>query len=151
MQYTEQQLMDMPMKFLKQLDIQNVEEEQMVQRVLNTRLKDMPAPNPLNFSASATDNMTIEKEQAMQAKIDERNARLKAQLAPTEEEIVTEPQPLPNPTEPEPEVIPTANPIVEPVTPPPAAVLKTKFCDYCDSAGGRHKLVCTRPGKPIIV
>ncbi len=140
MKYTEEQLMEMPMKFLRQLDIQNVDEEKLVQKVLNARFKDMPAVTPMNFSSSETDNLTVEKEKELQAKIDARNARLKAQLEGEEPESA----PLPDPTEED----------DEPLTPEAdktTTAIKAKFCNYCDSKGVRHKLACTRPNKPVSV
>ena len=80
MQYTEEQLYEVPISVLRGVDIMNADEERLVQKVLNARLKDRPAPNAMSFPASVTDNMTIEKERELQAIIDERNARYKANL-----------------------------------------------------------------------
>lgn len=136
MKYTEQQLMDMPMKFLRNLDIETGEDEKLVQRVLNTRLKDMPVENPVVFPSSVTDNMTIEKERELQARIDARNSRMKAQLK-TDEEIPqideVESQPLPDPTEEPKETEPTTE----------VDVVKDRFCELCDSKGVRHKKECS--------
>lgn len=153
------------MKYLKHLDIQNADEEQMVQKVLNTRLKDAPMGAPLVFPSHMTDNMTIEKEQALQAKIDARNAQIKSQFAPLDEvpQVDAEPQPLPDPTESIPDA-PAEEGRVEPIEDEPLMPevepeeeeesptvdqTKTAFCLYCDSLGVRHKKVCTRPDKQL--
>ena len=146
--------MDMPMKFLRHLDIQSGEEEAVVQKVINTRLKDAPMGAPLVFPSSMTDNMTIEKEQELQSKMDTRNAQIKSQFTQLEEvpavdaEPEIESQPLPNPTEPaeeEPALVPEPE---EEEESPTVDQVKAPFCQYCDSLGVRHKKVCTRPDKP---
>ncbi len=169
MRYTEDQLKRMPINILRGLDIADIEEEKVVQRILNTRLVDMPVGIPMNFPASVTDNMTVEKERELQAKIDARNATIKRGLmvgiegeneeSPLEEEdipvvIPEEETPLMPETAEEvvpetPETAPT-DPI-EPVEPQQevfGTVTAVTFCDYCDSLGVRHKKACTRPFKP---
>ncbi len=82
----------MPILQLRGLDIKSKEEEELVQEVLNARLAEMPVENPVTFSSMETDNLTPEKEAALQAEIDLRNAGIKAQFEPVE------PGPLPDPT-----------------------------------------------------
>ncbi len=73
-----------------------------------------------------TDNMPIEKERELQAKIDARNEERRKQLEGREE-----PDPV---VEPE--------PIVEPQEPVAQTIVKERFCAYCISKGGRHMKTC---------
>lgn len=151
--------MTMPMNLLRHLDITNGEEEKMVQRVLNTRLKDMPIPANFNFPASMTDNMTIEKERALQAKIDAYKAKVKAGIIVDEDEEGEEPAETPEEETPlipetEEEDVPPLDtpPLPDPTAPvePLDATAVTKFCDYCDSKRKyAHKIGCTRPSKVV--
>lgn len=158
MKFTNEQLMTMPLKHLRGLDIQNVDDEKLVQEILNTRMKGMPNVVTFNIPSSITDNLTVETEKELQAKLDVARAKRQAIILSEEEETTTpeveeEDVPLmPETTEPAAEEttpeVPT-EPVVEPEAPSQPEVVG-KFCDYCDSLGGRHKRVCTRPGKPTI-
>ena len=132
MQYTEEQLMKMPMAVLRHVDIDTVEDEKLVQKVLNTRLHDMPMPNTPSFPSYVTNDITVEKEKELQAQIDAKNSEIKKGLLASIDEDDEE-------DEEEEEVS------VAPKTEVVAAVVR--YCDYCDSLGVRHKKACTRPGK----
>lgn len=148
MKYTVEQLKEMPIQILRGINIESQEEEMAVQAELNTRLADMPISNPMTFKDSVTDNLTPEKEAELQAQINERNAKLKSQFTPVGEEVVVEPvqEVVPEPiVEPVPEVVP--EPVIEPVpevVPGPVVepVPEARFCEFCDSKGGRHKKEC---------
>jgi hypothetical protein len=159
MRYTVEQLKEMPVQILRGLNIETREEEELVQSILNTRMADMPLVNPMNFTSGATDQLTPEKEAELQAKIDARNATLKAQFVPMSSEevapvevvpdMVTEPAPLevaPETVEviPEPVVAPEVTPEPVEVTPEPVEVIpEARFCEFCDSKGVRHKKECS--------
>lgn len=159
MKYSREQLMDMPMSILRNVDIQNADEERIVQDVLNTRLKDMPVGVSMSFPASVTDGIkTVEDEMRLQKIMDDRRMKLKAHVigatTPEEEEEEApspEEEDMEAPTSPAADVTPVEEPLVPPSTEPlpePSEVVgktEVKFCDYCDSKGVSHKKVCTRP------
>lgn len=149
MSYTLEQLEQMPINLLRGIDIKSKEEEELVQKVLNKRMVDMPVQIDLDIPSSMTDNMNGEKEAKLQAEIDAKRAEARAKFAPQPEvgtvEIVPE-------LKIEPEIIP--EPVVEVVSPeivvppevlPETVEIKKPFCEFCDSRGVRHKKECTRP------
>lgn len=154
--------MDMPINILRNVDIQNGDDERMVQDVLNTRLKDMPVAVNMSFPASVTDGIkTVEDEMRLQKIIDDRRMKLKAHMigattpdtddeeeekSSPEEEDMESPSTNADAT-PEVPKEPLVPPTTEPTTEPSEVVgnAPVKFCDYCDSKGVTHKKVCTRP------
>lgn len=156
--YTRQQLVDMPITFLRHLDIETKDEEMLVQEVLNERLKNAPSVvPPRSLPAYMTDRVeTKEDEERLQKIVDERHTRERAQalvagmnieddeelFVPAEEEDVTAP--------PASELAPMA--IVEEVIEeiPTVAIEKAiegkpRFCNYCDAVKSFHRKGCTRP------
>jgi hypothetical protein len=112
-----EQLLEMPISQLRGLDIKEKEDELLVQEVLNEKLESEPNldPNRPVLSSSETDNLTPEKERALQARLDAEDEEVSA-----EPEVITE--------------------VIEPETP----VVKKRFCQFCDSKAVRHKKECTR-------
>lgn len=132
---TREELETMPLELLRGRDIRTKEEEDLVQEVLNERLVvEMPDFQPdIPFrQGTTTDIKDKAEEEALQAKIDaQREAHRKLYESRVEE------VPSDTPIEEAP-IEPT--PIVEPL-PDPTVV---RFCEFCDSKGGRHKKDCTR-------
>ncbi len=139
--YTEQQLMVMPMKFLKQIDIESIDEERLVQKVLNTRLKSMPSPVAFNIPTHVTDNLTVETEKALQQRIDKVRAKAKNHLTSQGEEGDT---PELDPLVPG-EQTEESKPEFETNEDVSMKTTTVKFCGFCDAPGPFHKTVCTRP------
>ena len=120
----------MPIVSLRMLDLSSPEEEKLVQDVLDEKLMD--APLEVNLDGIHIPDITTPEEEAKyQAKIDERESKMrasrfeskveeeKAELEKIQEEITKE-------------------------TPLTVAEVKTAFCLHCDSKGVRHKSNCTR-------
>jgi hypothetical protein len=109
------ELNKVPTNVLRQMDIRTTDEEKEVQMVLNRRLAASPIPvEQPKFMSSETDNMTIEKERELQAKIDARNEENRKRF----QESIKETDEVGNPVK--------------------------KFCEFCDSKGVKHKKNCTR-------
>ncbi len=143
MPYTEDQLMRMPMKYLKQLDIQNVEQEQMVQRVLNTRLRNMPSPVAIHIPTHVTDNLTVETEKVLQARIDKVRSKVKKHISSQgdEGEEVSDPVVPDETTDP---IVPE-EPEFETQEDHTMKTTTVAFCGHCDAPGPFHKKGCNRP------
>ena len=100
--FTRAELSQFSIPRLRNLDIKTKEEEDLVQDVLNSKLKHQPIENPITATSGETDNMTPEKEKELQSEIDAKNEAKKKKLVPeentevapsvTEEAKVTEPQ-----------------------------------------------------------
>ena len=133
MQYTEDELMDLPMKLLQGVDIRSKEEEEMVQRVIDRKRLASPQPLiPLRITSSDTDGMTKEKELALQAKIDAHNEDIRLRLTGASEAAPIE-EPVPEP-----------EPLVEtPAEPAPTGKISDIKCTLCGSRGYIHKRGCS--------
>ncbi len=120
MRYTREQLFDLPLSVLRGLNIESPEEEKLVQEVVTLRVRDLPITDNVSEVSAMTDDMTPEKEAALQAEID---ARVAQRTGVSQETV---------PEEPNEEVV--------------EEVVKKAFCEYCDALGPiKHKANCTRP------
>lgn len=130
MSYTKQELENMPMSILRGIDIKSQEEEEMIQKVVNQKLADMPLDIDLNINSSRTDDMTPEKEALLQAEIDAKKAAARKELLPeVSQETAEVIQNISVPSEFKIEGVET---------------VKKPFCQFCASKGVRHLKTCTR-------
>lgn len=129
-------LMAMPISQLRGLDIRTTEDELLVQEVLNEKFQNEPEFNRgrnSNFS-SDTDNLTPEKEAALQASLDE-DEEISSDDESLEEKII--------------ENVPLVDPLEESKIENDSKVVieekKKVFCQFCDAKGPvKHKNNCTR-------
>jgi hypothetical protein len=117
---TREQLGAMSIDRLRALDIQDGEEEKLVQEILDCKLAASP---PVVDIHSNVDITTKEQEDMIQGELDEKRAKVRARGKKIEIKAET---PIETPTE-----IPAETP--------------KKFCEFCTSKGGKHKLDCKRP------
>lgn len=137
--YTKEELMKMPLKIVRGLDIRTADEEALIQEVVNSRAS--IAQPVVKFNQIVPDIKTAEQEQEWQKKIDkfnEENTPIEAKIVNAEKmlegvkEIIETVQVAPTEVPP---VVPTV------VTVSNGEIIKP-FCDKCDSKGVRHKKVC---------
>lgn len=127
---SKEELLTMPIAVLENQKIESKEEEALVQEILNQRRANMPPQQEVSRAGIPFNIETPEQEAEAQKIIDERTAKLRPQA-------VVEPESTPEtPIEPQIEELPKVE-------------AKTRWCEYCDSKGGRHKLNCTRPKETI--
>lgn len=77
--HTEAELRSMPLGTLRNLDVHSSEEEQMVQKVINSRMADLPPSSPI-YRGDVPEIQNQEQEQEWQKVIDERTAKLKPKM-----------------------------------------------------------------------
>ncbi len=118
MRYTEEQLMELPLNIVQNVDIENGDDEALVQKVLNIRRKDLPMTQVASFPSYMTNDITIEKEQELQAIIDAKKAQLMARF---EEGIPSDGIEEPVVGDPIPDVTPEMHPDDTPISEPSAA------------------------------
>lgn len=149
----------MSIKQLRLIDIKEHDEELSVQEVLDAKVA-VAAPAKPVYRGDVPDIKTKEEEEHWQGVIDARTAKIKGLAEPVVEETpkdldvtlpVLEPtEPVPPteaPVQSEPEPTP---PVVEEAPKEPEPVQEPeiveptvkKFCEFCDSKGGRHKKEC---------
>lgn len=75
MRYSREELSMKSIAFLRGIDIKDKEEEDLVQEILDKKLANMPPENPIIIPSTATDDMTPEKEKALQAKLDAKRGK----------------------------------------------------------------------------
>jgi hypothetical protein len=126
---TIQELENLPLHFLRNIDVKTIEEERMVQEVLNRKLADLPLEVNMPVFQSI-DIKTPEEEAIQQAKIDAMMAEARKSMNLQGSDI----KPQEEASEPQ-------------ITPSEAVVEthKKPFCEFCDSLGVRHKKYCIRP------
>lgn len=93
--YTREELYNLPLKKLQNLDIETPEQEAMVQEVMDEKYGHLAEHTTLNIASHLTDNLTPEKERALQARIDQKKAELMPTKAKKEVELevnILEPQ-----------------------------------------------------------
>lgn len=119
---TREELLAMPLSRIRRVatDIQDKDEEELVQEVVNIKRIDEPAEGII-YRNDVPDIRTKEEEEKWQKIIDERTRKAKGITAAAFVE--------PAKTE---QVPDNALPDVQP----------TRFCEFCDSKGGRHKKNC---------
>lgn len=124
---TRDQLSAMSIALLRVVDIQEKDEEELVQEILNSKIKMSPPQKEVKVS-DIPDIKTPEEEAKWQKIVDERAAKMKGVV----EDLV--------------EDLPTDHSDDAPVAPdePPKEDPKEEkpFCSFCDSKGGRHKKDC---------
>jgi hypothetical protein len=119
--YTRQQLSEMPLSVLRNLDIQDAEEEAMIQEIVNIKVGNMPLPHKAINRSDVPDIQTPEEEEKWQGIIDERERKLRETLTSA------------------------TIPGVEISGNPPTIEYPEKKkmgCDKCGSKGWRHKAGC---------
>jgi hypothetical protein len=135
----------MSLERLRLVDVHDKEEELLLQEIVNSKLSVLP-PQGEAFRGDVPDINTPEQEAEWQAKINERNDKIKERYTPTASldstagAVNADIPSVTNEREPSTEL-----PILGEV-PGPVAEVK-KFCDSCDSKGGIHKKGC--PNKAI--
>jgi hypothetical protein len=118
---------------LRLVDVHDKEEEDMLQEIINSKLVNLP-PQGEAFRGDVPDIKTPEQEAEWQAKIDERNAKIKGAYVPT---ASLTPTSLTVEVEGSGELLPSGEIISDPIK-----EVGKKFCDKCDSKGGIHKKGC---------
>ncbi len=112
--YTKSELEVLPLNIVRSIDIANAEEEAIVQDVINRRISTEPGElKPLIFSASDTDNMTIEKERELQQRQDKHREEQLARMNPVKSEDPEEGEVDSEEEEVDPEIISTESEIVK--------------------------------------
>lgn len=139
--FTIDELRRLPLIQLRNIDIDNVEYEKLVNRVVNEKLVTLPTLTPIN-RMDIPDIKNKEEEDAWQKVVNLREAQIRPQV-PVEvnEEVVltnntiAEASKLPQ-DESKPEIVPEIPVVIEKFKPP--------FCDTCDSKARFHKVGCPK-------
>ncbi len=134
--YTREELMKMPLKIVRGLDIRTIEEEKLIQEVVNSRAS--VAQPVVKFNQIVPDIKNGEQEKEWQDKIDRFNSEntpVEAKIALAENELNTIEKEVKE------EVI--VQPTTVMVDTTKGEIIKP-FCDTCDSLGVRHKKVCPK-------
>lgn len=78
----------MPVHRLRNIDIRELDEEQLVQEILNSKLATLPPPQVINLSSDKTDFKTVEQELEFQKTIDERVAKSRPVADPAVGDVI---------------------------------------------------------------
>ncbi len=132
------QLSAMSLERLRLVDVYEKDEEELVQEIINSKVELMPLSGDV-YRGDVPDIKTPEEEAEWQKKIDERAQAKRptpVTLSLSDEETVEKDE----------EESTSTNLIEEPIV-AGSKKTETRFCDFCDSKGVRHKKDC--PTKKI--
>lgn len=90
MRYTRDELSNMPLVKLRNLSINSKQEEDLVQEILDIRMKAQPLAQPFKLPSSATDPHKADSKKIaeLQKQVDEENAKRRGEV----EQEITEPE-----------------------------------------------------------
>ena len=120
---TLQEMQDMSIPRLRNLPIETKEQEDLVQKILDSKVVVAPVQKQVYRGDIPFEIKTLEEEKKWQAVVDEREAEIRGASEPFLASKV--------------EALQAEKAVIE-------KELKGKFCNHCDSKGWKHKLNCTR-------
>jgi len=129
--YTRDELMKMPLKIVRNLDIRTIEEERLIQDVVSAR-ETLTKPI-VKFKEIIPDIKTKDQENVWQGKIDKfksDNSPIEAKIVEAEKQLVVINEKITETV-----IVPTV------ITVENGQIIKP-FCDKCSSKGVRHKKEC---------